>query len=146
MSNTNTATVSEKNEAMPMKLDVRVRPITPKENLVGFAAVTINDCFVVEGLKVCAGEKGLYVNMPSQQDGNGNWRDVCKPITADFRRQLNEAVVEGYSVAIEKMQATLEAAKGVNEKPSLTGALKENADKVKSQPVKAPAAKESPSR
>ena len=34
-----------------MKLDVRVRPITPKENLVGFAAVTINDCFVVEGLK-----------------------------------------------------------------------------------------------
>lgn len=146
MSNTNTAAVPEKNEAMPMKLDVRVRPITPKENLVGFAAVTINDCFVVEGLKVCAGEKGLYVNMPSQQDGNGNWRDICKPITADFRRQLNEAVVEGYSVAIEKMQATLEAAKGVNEKPSLTGALKENADKVKSQPVKAPAAKESPSR
>ena len=74
----------------------------PKENLVGFAAITINDCFVVEGLKVCASEKGLYVNMPSQQDGNGNWRDICKPITADFRKQLNEAVAEGYGAAIEK--------------------------------------------
>lgn len=146
MSNTNTANIPENSEAMPLKLDVRVRPIAPKENLVGFAAVTINDCFVVEGLKVCAGDKGLYVNMPSQQDGNGNWRDICKPITADFRRQLNEAVVEGYNTAIEKMQATLEAAKGVNEKPSLTGALKENADKVKNQPVKASAAKDAPSR
>ena len=103
MSNTNTTASNaapEKNDAMPLKLDVRVRPITPKENLVGFAAITINDCFVVEGLKVCASEKGLYVNMPSQQDGNGNWRDICKPITADFRKQLNEAVAEGYEMCI----------------------------------------------
>lgn len=146
MSNTNTANIPENSEAMPLKLDVRVRPIAPVENLIGFATVTINDCFVVKGLKVCAGENGLYVNMPSQQDGNGNWQDICKPITADFRRQLNEAVVEGYNTAIEKMQATLEAAKSVNEKPSLTGALKENADKVKNQPVKASAAKDAPSR
>ena len=146
MSNTNTANIPENSEAMPLKLNVRVRPIAPVENLVGFATVTINDCFVVKGLKVCAGDNGLYVNMPSQQDGNGNWQDICKPITADFRRQLNEAVVEGYNTAIEKMQATLEAAKSVNEKPSLTGTLKENADKVKNQPVKASAAKDAPSR
>ena len=141
MSNTNTTASNaapEKNDAMPLKLDVRVRPITPKENLVGFAAITINDCFVVEGLKVCASEKGLYVNMPSQQD--------CKPITADFRKQLNEAVAEGYGAAIEKMQATLEAARGMNDRPSLSGALKENAGKVKSQPVKAAAAKDGPAR
>ena len=141
MSNTNTTASNaapEKNDAMPLKLDVRVRPITPKENLVGFAAV--------EGLKVCASEKGLYVNMPSQQDGNGNWRDICKPITADFRKQLNEAVAEGYGAAIEKMQATLEAARGMNDRPSLSGALKENAGKVKSQPVKAAAAKDGPAR
>lgn len=130
--------------AMPLKLDVRVRPIAPKENLVGFASITINDCFVVEGLKVCAGEKGLFINMPSQQDKDGNWRDICKPITADFRRQLTEAVAEGYSVAIEKMQATLEAARGAAEKPSLTGALKENAGKVKNQPAKPAAAKDGP--
>lgn len=81
-----------------------------------------------------------------QQDGNGNWRDICKPITADFRKQLNEAVAEGYGAAIEKMQATLEAARGMNDRPSLSGALKENAGKVKSQPVKAAAAKDGPSR
>lgn len=139
----NINTQAEAIGAMPLKLDVRVRPIAPKENLVGFAAITINDCFVVEGLKVCAGEKGLFINMPSQQDKDGNWRDICKPITAYFRRQLTEAVVEGYSVAIEKMQATLEAARVAVEKPSLTGQIKENAGKMKNQPAK-PAAKDGP--
>lgn len=48
MSNTNN-TIPEKNEAMPLKLDVRVRPITPKENLVGFAAVTLTIASLLKG-------------------------------------------------------------------------------------------------
>ena len=53
--------------------------------------------------------------MPSTQDNKGNWRDVCWPVTADFRRQLNEALIEGYGAAIENLQATLEATKGAAE-------------------------------
>ena len=140
MSNNNTAanpTVPETSGDLPFKLDVRVRPIAPMGNLLAYANVTIGGCFKIDGFRICSGEKGLYVNMPSTQDNKGNWRDVCWPVTADFRRQLNEALIEGYGAAIENLQATLEATKGAAEKPSLTGALKENAGKVKSQPVKA---------
>ena len=160
MSNNNTAanpTVPETNGDLPFKLDVRVRPIAPMGNLrvrpiapmgnlLAYANVTIGGCFKIDGFRICSGEKGLYVNMPSTQDNKGNWRDVCWPVTADFRRQLNEALIEGYGAAIENLQATLEATKGAAEKPSLTGALKENAGKVKSQPVKAAAAKDGLSR
>lgn len=131
-------------EAAPLKLDVRVRPIAPMGNLLAYANVTIGDCFKVDGFRICSSEKGLYVNMPSTQDGKGGWRDVCWPVTAEFRKQLCEALIEGYGQAIENLQATLEATKGAAEKPSLTGALKENAGKVKSQPSKAPAAKKEP--
>ena len=147
MSKTNTEPMQPDTQASEgLKLDVTVRPIAPMGNLMAFANVTIGDCIKIDGFRICSGENGLYVNMPSQQDGNGNWRDICKPITADFRKQLNEAVAEGYGAAIEKMQATLEAARGMNDRPSLSGALKENAGKVKSQPVKAAAAKDGPSR
>lgn len=133
MSNNNTnTTVPEKTEAAPLKLDVRVRPIAPMGNLLAYANVTIGDCFKVDGFRICSSEKGLYVNMPSTQDGKGGWRDVCWPVTAEFRKQLCEALIEGYGQAIENLQATLEATKGAAEKPSLTGALKENAGKVKS--------------
>ena len=52
------------------------------------------------------------------------------------RKQLNDALIDGYGQAIENLQATLEATKGAAEKPSLTGTLKENAGKVKEQPTK----------
>ena len=71
-----------------LKLDVTVRPIAPMGNLLAFANVTIGDCFKIDGFRICSGEKGLYVNMPSTQDKQGKWRDVCWPVTADFRRQL----------------------------------------------------------
>ena len=129
-----------------LKLDVNVRPIAPMGNLLAFANVTIGDCFKIDGLRICSGENGLYVNMPSTQDKQGKWRDVCWPVTADFRKQLNDALIEGYGQAIENLQATLEATKGAAEKPSLTGALKENAVKVKSQPAKAAPAKSEQSR
>lgn len=137
MSKTNPETMQPETEtAAPLKLDVRVRPIAPIENLVGFASVTINDSFAVEGFRICSGEKGMYVNMPSGHDGKGGWRDTFKPITADARRQLVGAILDGYSVAIEKMQATLDAARGTAEKASVADALKGNSDKVKGQPAK----------
>lgn len=102
----------------------------------GFANVTIGGCFKIDGFRICSSEKGLYVNMPATQDKGGNWKDVCWPVTAEFRKQLNDALIDGYGQAIENLQATLEATKGAAEKPSLTGALKENAGKVKEQPTK----------
>lgn len=129
-----------------LKLDVRVKPIIPTGNLVAFASVTINDSFKVDGFRICSSEKGLFVNMPSTQDGKGNWKDVCWPVTADFRKQLSDALIEGYGQAIENLQATLEATKGAAEKPSLSGALKENAGKVKNQPARPAPAKSELSR
>ena len=137
MSKTNTEPMQPDTQASEgLKLDVTVRPIAPMGNLMAFANVTIGDCIKIDGFRICSGENGLYVNMPSTQDKQGKWRDVCWPVTADFRRQLGDALIEGYGQAIENLQATLEATKGAAEKPSLTGALKENAGKVKTQPAK----------
>ena len=147
MSKTNTEPMQPDTQASEsLKLDVTVRPIAPMGNLLAFANVTIGDCFKIDGFRICSGENGLYVNMPSTQDKQGKWRDVCWPVTADFRRQLNDALIEGYGQAIENLQATLEATKGAADRPSLSGALKENAGKVKAPPAKAAPAKNEQAR
>lgn len=119
----------EKKEGLP--IDVRVRPIAPMGNLLAFGNVTIGGCFKVDGFRICSGDRGMYVNMPATQDGKGGWKDVCYPVTAEFRKQLSDALIEGYSVAIENLQATLEATKGAAEKPSVSDTLKENTGKTK---------------
>ena len=146
MSKTNTEPMQPDTQASEsLKLDVTVRPIAPMGNLLAFANVTIGDCFKIDGYRICSGENGLYVNMPSTQDKQGKWRDVCWPVTADFRRQLNDALIEGYGQAIENLQATLEATRD-GEKPSRTGGLKEYAGKVKTQPAKPAPAKSEQAR
>lgn len=143
--NNNAEPMQPEVQAAGLKLDVNVRPIAPMGNLLAFANVTVGDCFKIDGFRICSGENGLYVNMPATQDKQGKWRDVCWPVTADFRRQLNDALIEGYGQAIENLQATLEATRDA-EKPSLTGALKENAGKVKTQPAKPAPAKSEQAR
>ena len=47
--------VANTTPAAPLKLDVSVRVIEPVKNLMGFASVKFNDCFVVENLKIVQG-------------------------------------------------------------------------------------------
>lgn len=136
MSKSKENTAPEAAENNDLKLEVSVRPIAPRNNLVGFATVTINDSFAVENIRVCTGDKGLYVNMPSVQDSQGKWNDVFKPITADARNLIVSAVINGYKAAIDKMRETIDASRAAAEKPSLTDTLKDNAEKVKKQPKK----------
>jgi stage V sporulation protein G len=88
----------------PIQLAVRVRPIKPMGNLLGYASVNINGAFAVDGIKVVSGKNGLFTSMPSYLDGAGKYRDVCFPVTPEFRQQLNEAVVSEYQQTLERMQ------------------------------------------
>lgn len=93
--------------ALPMKLDVSVRPIEPKGNLVGFASLKINDSFVIDDFKILQSDKGIFVGMPSKPDRKSKtgYRDTARPITKEFRAELTEAVTTAYREAVEKLQA-----------------------------------------
>lgn len=117
-----------------LKLDVTARPIDPIKNLVGFATVKLNDCFVVEDFKILQGDKGLYVGMPSKPDKNSRtgYRDTVKPITKEFREELHGAILEAYQQEIEKLQARVAAARQAPppEKESIKGQLEAGAKKA----------------
>lgn len=64
------------------------------------ATVTINDEFVIKGIKVYDGTNGLFAAMPSRKSGN-EYQDVIFPITKDAREQMNNAVMEAYGKLAE---------------------------------------------
>ena len=138
--NENDITIMQENmnENTELKLDVNVRPITPKNNLLAFASVKINDCFVVDGVKIVAGEKGLFVDMPSVQDSKGAYHDVCFPITADFRAKLQAAVLDGYTAAVDKVQDISAAHREYTEKPSFKEQLNAGKEKAAERAAAAP--------
>lgn len=64
------------------------------------ATVTVNDEFVIKGIKVYEGKNGLFASMPSRKVGS-EYQDVIFPITAEARQQLNSAVLETYGKLAE---------------------------------------------
>lgn len=66
--------------------------------VIAIASIVLDDCFVVHDLRVVNGDKGLFVAMPSRKLPNGDFRDICHPISTDARSTIQEAVLEQLEV------------------------------------------------
>lgn len=69
-------------------------PIDNSSSIKGVAKVTLNDCFVISNIKAVESAKGMFVQMPNYKNSKGEYVDIALPVTADFREQLNKAVLE----------------------------------------------------
>jgi stage V sporulation protein G len=65
--------------------------------LKAFASITLEDCFVIRGLKIIEGQGRLFVAMPSRKRDDGTFQDVAHPITADFRKELEQLILGEYN-------------------------------------------------
>ena len=72
--------------------EVRVS-IRNDEKLKAFVSITLNDSFVIRGLKVIHGNSGLFVAMPSRKRPDGQHQDLAHPINDATRKYLTERVM-----------------------------------------------------
>ena len=83
--------------------EVRIHLLDPcNTNLLAYANVTFDDCFVVHGIKVIQGEKGLFVGMPRRKKQDGKSQDIAHPVNTETRRYLQQKVVEAYEEALQQ--------------------------------------------
>lgn len=91
---------------------VTLRPVSMNK-VCAIASIVLDDQFVIHDLRVVNGEKGLFVAMPSRKLPNGDFRDICHPINADARQNLQDAVLAqfeadggiGYFTSPEALEA-----------------------------------------
>ena len=67
------------------ELTVRVTPFEREgSNMAGLANIVLDNRFSIGNVSVLQGKNGMFVAMPSYRTGN-KYRDVCFPITKEFR-------------------------------------------------------------
>ena len=66
------------------------------EKLKAFVSITLNDSFVIRGLKIIRGNSGLFVAMPSRKRPDGQHQDLAHPINDQTRKYLTERVMCEY--------------------------------------------------
>ena len=73
-----------------------------KENsrMKGIAVVTLDDCFVVKGIRVIDGDNGLFIAMPSKKATDGEYRDIAHPINSSTRDMLQQIILDKYEQTV----------------------------------------------
>jgi len=72
-----------------------------EEKLRAFVNITFDDVFVVRGLKIIQGNKGLFVCMPSRKLANGTYKDIAHPINNEFRQEIEKMILQKYEKVLE---------------------------------------------
>jgi len=66
------------------------------DKLRGFASITLDDCFVIRGLKIIEGSAGMFVAMPNRRRKDGTFQDIAHPINARTREMMESLIITAY--------------------------------------------------
>ena len=88
----------------------RVNKLNGEGAAKAFCDVAVGEAFLIKGIKVVEGKKGLFVSMPREQGKDGNWYDTVIPLTKEARARVSEAVFNAY--LSEEERTFSEAQKG----------------------------------
>ena len=72
--------------------------------LKAFASITLDDCFVIRGLKIIKGQTGTFVAMPSRKRKDGDYQDIAHPINNSTRKWMEDIVLQKYEEEVGKLK------------------------------------------
>lgn len=76
--------------------EVRIYKSKGNGSVKAYASVSFDNEFVVKGLKVVEGERGLWVSMPSRRLKDGSFQDIFHPVSKEARDKIVDAVLKAY--------------------------------------------------
>ena len=65
-------------------------------NLKGFASITLEDAFVVDGFRIVEGDNGLFVGKPSKKTKEGKFKNTAFPLNKELGDSIDKAILDAY--------------------------------------------------
>lgn len=85
--------------------DVKIRKLFDEGPMKAIASVTFDGQLAVHDIKVINARDKFFIVMPSRKNPDETFRDIVHPINAEFRRALEDAVIDAYKVALAAAEA-----------------------------------------
>ncbi|MDR1705922.1 MAG: SpoVG family protein [Clostridiales bacterium] len=80
---------------MNIKVKIRLIIVNPASALRAVASVILDDAFIIHNVRLVQRNGNMFVSMPSVIKGGG-WKNVCHPIKAELRKEMEAACVAAY--------------------------------------------------
>jgi stage V sporulation protein G len=80
-----------------LKLEVlRIHKLDGTSSTRAFCDLSILDSIVIKGLRVVAGEKGIFVSMPREEGKDGKWYNTVIPLKREVKDEIERLVLKAY--------------------------------------------------
>lgn len=97
-----------------IKIHAKIERLIHTGNTKAIAAVTLDNWFVVKGLRVVDGKKGLFVSMPQEsrtdQHGEKKYSMIFFPVTNAAKMELQDTVLKAYHQYLDQQNEAGESA------------------------------------
>ena len=101
-----------------MKISAKIDRMIQKGNVKAIASVSLDGMFVVKGLKVMDGRKGLFVSMPQEsypgKDGQKQYSNTFFALTNSAKMQLQQVVLDAYQQHLDPQYVPRKGYSGQN--------------------------------
>ncbi|MCP4203067.1 MAG: septation regulator SpoVG [bacterium] len=106
--------------------DIKVFPVR-EEKLKAFISIVLDECFMVNDIKVIKGKEGFFISMPSRRKRNGKFKDIAHPLNNETRQAMEMEILAAYE---GELAGTSEAEPQVKARPTGGGEV----EKPRSEP------------
>ncbi len=90
--------------------DIKVRKLFDDGPMKAIVSVTFDGQLAVHDIKVIHARDKFFIVMPSRKNPDDTYRDIVHPINAQFRGELEAAVIRAYNEALAEAEAGAGAA------------------------------------
>ena len=81
--------------------DIKIRKFFNEGPMKAIVSVTFDGALAVHDIKVINARDKYFIVMPSRKNPDGTFRDIVHPINAEFRSELEGAVIKAYFDQLE---------------------------------------------
>ena len=83
-------------ETVQMKVK-RIHRLKTESPLKAFVDISVNEAFLIKGVRIVEGRDGLFVTMPQEKAKDNRWYDTVRCLSKDVMGQLSDEVLKAYS-------------------------------------------------
>lgn len=101
-----------------MKIQAKIDRLVKGGSTKAIASVTLDSWYVVKGLRVVDGKKGLFVSMSQESytdKGEKKYSNIFFPITNAAKMELQDAVLKAYDQYLDQQHETGHSAQWENQ-------------------------------
>ena len=90
-----------------MKIKATVYPNKESNtNLKAMVILEVEDCLIINSVKIVEGKKGLFVSMPQYKDRNGDYKDIVYPNSKEKQNSLTALILAEYGKVTDTKDST----------------------------------------